>query len=134
MVFEGKVIGHDLVSFTDPLLCKACGQCVSACPANARSISPSLREMARQKLSAEPGIVAFACKFGWGYASDDDKFAGIKELIPVICIGKVKAADILAAFTRKAQMVSSSLAARRATALHGREIRGAKKEFLCFTE
>jgi|GEM_PF-259370 len=101
VLFEGKVIGHDRVSFTDPLLCKACGQCVSACPAGARSISQSLREMAREKLSKEPGIVCFACKFGWGYAADDDKFASVKELIPVICIGKVKAADILAAFTTK---------------------------------
>jgi NADPH-dependent glutamate synthase beta subunit-like oxidoreductase/coenzyme F420-reducing hydrogenase delta subunit len=101
VVFEGKVIGQDRVSFTDSLLCKACGQCVSACPAGARSISPDFSSMAREKIDDQPGIVCFACKFGWGYTADDDKFASIKEIVPVICIGKVKGTDILEAFTKK---------------------------------
>ncbi|HAR95839.1 MAG TPA: hypothetical protein DCR97_07745 [Deltaproteobacteria bacterium] len=101
VLFEGRVIGQDTVSFTDPLLCKSCGQCVAACPAGARSISPDFSAMARDKIAEQPGIVCFACKFGWAYAAEDDRFASLKEVVPVICIGKVRATDILEAFTKK---------------------------------
>ncbi|OPY68011.1 MAG: Glutamate synthase (NADPH) small chain [Syntrophorhabdus sp. PtaU1.Bin050] len=101
IIFEGRVVGQDRVSYTDPLLCKACGQCVSACPAGARSLSPDVAAAVREKIHDQPGIICFACKFSWGYTADKGKFADIKELVPVICLGKVDTHEILSAFTKK---------------------------------
>jgi coenzyme F420-reducing hydrogenase delta subunit len=101
IIFEGRVVGQDRVSYTDPLLCKACGQCVSACPAGARSLSPDVAAAVREKIHDQPGIICFACKFGWGYTAEKGKFADIKELVPVICLGKVDIHEILSAFTKK---------------------------------
>lgn len=103
ILFEGREIGVKRVSYSDPLLCKACGMCVSACPSGAREILPDPH--AQRKVNAEPGIVCFACKFGWGYASDNDNFENLESLVPVVCIGKVDASDILEAFSKGAEGV-----------------------------
>jgi coenzyme F420-reducing hydrogenase delta subunit/NAD-dependent dihydropyrimidine dehydrogenase PreA subunit len=103
ILFEGREIGVKRVSYSDPLLCKACGMCVSACPSGAREILPDPH--AQRKVDTEPGIVCFACKFGWGYASDNGNFKNLKSLVPVVCIGKVDASDILEAFSKGAEGV-----------------------------
>lgn len=103
-LFEGRVIGVKRVSYTDPILCKACGMCVSACPSSARRLVPDL-SIDQQKTEYEPGVVCFYCKFGWGYASGNGKMGGVKNMIPVVCIGKVDATDILNAFNKGADGV-----------------------------
>ena len=70
VLFEGREIGKKRVSFSDPLLCKACGMCVSACPSAARELSFDFSTIEKEKIANEPGVVCFACRFGWGYASD----------------------------------------------------------------
>jgi len=103
--FEGRVVGTKRVSYTDPVLCKACGICVSACPSGARHLVPDPSSIAKQKIDYQPGIVCFACKFGWGYTSDNGISANVKAMVPVICIGKVDAIDILNAFNKGADGV-----------------------------
>ena len=104
VLFEGREIGKKRVSFSDPLLCKACGMCVSACPSAARELSFDFSTIEKEKIANEPGVVCFACRFGWGYASDNTA-ANLKSLIPVACIGKVDATDILGAFHKGADGV-----------------------------
>ena len=44
-------------------------------------------------------IVCFSCNFGWGYLADEQELAQkIKNWIPITCMGKVDATDILEAF------------------------------------
>jgi len=102
--FEGRVIGTKRISYTDPVLCKACGMCVSACPSGARQLVPDL-SIEKQKAEYKPGVVCFYCKFGWGYAFDQEKMEKIINMIPVVCIGKVDATDILNAFNKGADGV-----------------------------
>jgi NADPH-dependent glutamate synthase beta subunit-like oxidoreductase/coenzyme F420-reducing hydrogenase delta subunit/NAD-dependent dihydropyrimidine dehydrogenase PreA subunit len=98
-----RTVGKRLVSFSDPLKCKACGQCVSACPSGARSLVPDIL-VHTYKIDYEPRIVCFACKFGWGYAAE--QLASPKDhVIPVVCIGKVDATEILNAFNSGADGV-----------------------------
>jgi NADPH-dependent glutamate synthase beta subunit-like oxidoreductase/coenzyme F420-reducing hydrogenase delta subunit/NAD-dependent dihydropyrimidine dehydrogenase PreA subunit len=104
VLFEGHEIGKKRVSFSDPLLCKACGMCVSACPSAARELSFDFSTIEKEKIANEPGVVCFACRFGWGYASDGP-VANLKSLVPVVCIGKVDATDILGAFHKGADGV-----------------------------
>ena len=104
-LFEGKVIGVKRISYTDPVLCKACGMCVSACPSGARHLEPDFSSPLKQKAEYQPGIVCFHCKFGWGYTADNVKLANIKNMVPVVCIGKVDATDILNAFDKGADGV-----------------------------
>lgn len=97
--FEGREVGLKKVSYTDPLLCKGCGMCVSACPSGAREIVPDVSAQA-QMIQQGPGIVCFVCKFGWGYAGEKKEFQNVKSVVPVVCIGKVDATDILTALAR----------------------------------
>jgi F420-non-reducing hydrogenase iron-sulfur subunit len=47
----------------------------------------------------EPKIVCFACSFGWGYLTDHKELESkIKNLVPVICSGKVDSTHITRAF------------------------------------
>ena len=96
-IIEGREVAIRRVSYSDPLKCKACGQCVSACPSGARELLPEGSMMGRRKLKYEPGIVCFACRFGWVYAAEELP-KNIKNLIPVVCIGKVDATEIVHAF------------------------------------
>jgi NADPH-dependent glutamate synthase beta subunit-like oxidoreductase/coenzyme F420-reducing hydrogenase delta subunit len=96
-IIEGREVATRRVSYSDPLKCKACGQCVSACPSGARELLPEGSMMGRRKLTYEPGIVCFACRFGWVYAAEELP-KNIKNLIPVVCIGKVDATEIVHAF------------------------------------
>jgi F420-non-reducing hydrogenase iron-sulfur subunit len=51
-------------------------------------------------------IVCFSCKFGWGYLTGDETIrALVPNSIPVICTGKIDAANIIDAFERKADGV-----------------------------
>jgi len=45
-----------------------------------------------------PKLVCFSCKFGWGYLNSNGYDKQIKNLIPVICIGKVDTTHIIGAF------------------------------------
>ena len=103
-IVEGREVGTRLVSYSDPIKCKACGQCVSACPSGARELVPDLSKMEKQKIGDKPGIVCFACKFGYGYCGNGIG-ASLKTLIPVVCIGKVDTTDILNAFKKGADGV-----------------------------
>lgn len=98
--FDGREVGIKRISYSDPLLCKACGMCVSACPSGARELVPDVSATEKHQIAEGPGVVAFACKFGWGYGSDNGHFANVKNMIPVVCIGKVDATDILGAFRK----------------------------------
>jgi NADPH-dependent glutamate synthase beta subunit-like oxidoreductase/coenzyme F420-reducing hydrogenase delta subunit/ferredoxin len=100
ILFDGREVGVKRVSYTDPLLCKACGMCVSACPSGARELVPDLSATEKHKITDKSGIVCFACKFGWGYAAGNGTFKNIKSMVPVVCIGKVDATDILEAFKK----------------------------------
>jgi NADPH-dependent glutamate synthase beta subunit-like oxidoreductase/coenzyme F420-reducing hydrogenase delta subunit len=104
ILYEGREIGKKRVSFSDPVLCKACGMCVSACPSGARELSFDFSTIEKEKIHNEPGVVCFACRFGWGYAADGP-VANLKSLVPVVCIGKVDATDILDAFQKGADGV-----------------------------
>jgi NADPH-dependent glutamate synthase beta subunit-like oxidoreductase/coenzyme F420-reducing hydrogenase delta subunit len=104
----GYETGLKRISYTDPLLCKACGMCVAACPSGARELVPDLTSDEQKKIDQQPGIVSFACKFGWGFAADNGNFKSVKNLktmVPVVCIGKVDATDILDAFNKGADGV-----------------------------
>ncbi len=105
VIFDGREIGKKRVSYSDPLLCKACGMCVSACPSGARELSFDFSTHEKEKIAADPGVVCFACRFGWGYAADASPFANVKSFVPVVCIGKVDATDILSAFQKGAHGV-----------------------------
>jgi len=96
-IIEGREVATRRVSYSDPLKCKACGQCVSACPSGARELLPEGSMMGRRELKYEPGIVCFSCRFGWIYAAEGLP-KNIKNLIPVVCIGKVDATEIVHAF------------------------------------
>jgi NADPH-dependent glutamate synthase beta subunit-like oxidoreductase/coenzyme F420-reducing hydrogenase delta subunit/NAD-dependent dihydropyrimidine dehydrogenase PreA subunit len=98
-----RVVGARLVSFSDPLKCKACGQCVSACPSGARALVPDIL-VHTYEIDYEPRIVCFACKFGWGFATEQ-LGASADHVIPVVCIGKVDATEILNAFNSGADGV-----------------------------
>jgi NADPH-dependent glutamate synthase beta subunit-like oxidoreductase/coenzyme F420-reducing hydrogenase delta subunit/NAD-dependent dihydropyrimidine dehydrogenase PreA subunit len=98
-----RTVGTRLVSFSDPLKCKACGQCVSACPSGARALVPDIL-VHTYKIDYEPRIVCFACKFGWGYATEQ-LTASTDHVIPVVCMGKVDATEILNAFNSGADGV-----------------------------
>ena len=45
-----------------------------------------------------PKLVCFSCKFGWGYVGGDGALAKVKNLVPVICSGKVDTTHIMEAF------------------------------------
>lgn len=102
-IIEGREVGMRMVSYTDPLRCKGCGMCVSACPSKARELSPDISKMEKHKVGQEPGVVCFACKFGWGYCGA--LTTGVETVVPVVCIGKVDATDILHAFEKGAEGV-----------------------------
>lgn len=54
----------------------------------------------------EPKIICFSCKFGWGYLTDEHVLTRqVKNLIPIICSGKVDTLHILNAFKRGADGV-----------------------------
>jgi NADPH-dependent glutamate synthase beta subunit-like oxidoreductase/coenzyme F420-reducing hydrogenase delta subunit len=103
-IVEGREVATRLVSYSDPIKCKACGMCVSACPSGARELEPDLSKMEKQRISEEPGIVCFACKFGYGFCGNG-LAANLKTLIPVVCIGKVDTTDVLNAFKKGADGV-----------------------------
>ena len=103
-IIEGREVGTRLVSYSDPIKCKACGLCVSACPSGARQLVPDLAKTEKQKIAERPGIVCFACKFGYGYCGNGAA-SGVKTLIPVVCIGKVDTTDIINAFRKGAEGV-----------------------------
>jgi NADPH-dependent glutamate synthase beta subunit-like oxidoreductase/coenzyme F420-reducing hydrogenase delta subunit/NAD-dependent dihydropyrimidine dehydrogenase PreA subunit len=98
-----RVVEPRFVSFSDPLKCKACGQCVSACPSGARALVPDIL-LHTYDIDYEPRIVCFVCKFGWGYATEQ-LAASTDHIIPVVCIGKVDATEILNAFNSGADGV-----------------------------
>jgi coenzyme F420-reducing hydrogenase delta subunit/NAD-dependent dihydropyrimidine dehydrogenase PreA subunit len=104
LIYEGREVGKKRVSYSDPLLCKACGMCVSACPSGARELSLDFSSIEKEKIKDEPGVVCFACRFGWGYAGEGP-VASLKSLVPVVCIGMVDATDILEAFKKGADGV-----------------------------
>lgn len=52
-----------------------------------------------------PKLVCFSCKFGWGYLFGDKISAEVKNLIPVICSGKVDTTHIMEAFQNGADGV-----------------------------
>jgi coenzyme F420-reducing hydrogenase delta subunit len=45
-----------------------------------------------------PKLVCFSCKFGWGYLNGNGYDKQLKNLIPVICSGKVDTINIVGAF------------------------------------
>jgi NADPH-dependent glutamate synthase beta subunit-like oxidoreductase/coenzyme F420-reducing hydrogenase delta subunit len=98
-----REVGKRLVSYSDPLKCKACGQCVSSCPSGARALLPDITRK-QYEIDFEPKIICFACKFGWGYTTDL-LAASVNHVIPVVCMGKVDATEILNAFNRGADGV-----------------------------
>jgi NADPH-dependent glutamate synthase beta subunit-like oxidoreductase/coenzyme F420-reducing hydrogenase delta subunit/NAD-dependent dihydropyrimidine dehydrogenase PreA subunit len=107
IVYEGREIGRERVSHTDPALCKGCGMCVSACPSGARELVPDIPASIKRQIEEQPrdgGVVCFACKFGWGYSTDSIKTEA-KTVIPVVCIGKVDSTEILEAFQMGAEGV-----------------------------
>ncbi len=65
---------------------------------------PDLSGAEKQKIEDRPGIVAFTCKVGYGYVGNG-LAAAVQTLIPVVCIGKVDATDILQAFRKGADGV-----------------------------
>ena len=99
ILFEGREVGTERISYMDPLLCKACGMCVTAALQGTRADTRYLcgRET---KIAEGPGIVCFACKFGWGYASNNGHFENVKSIMPVVCTGKVDATKIIDAFRK----------------------------------
>lgn len=52
-----------------------------------------------------PKLVCFSCKFGWGYVGGDGALAKVKNLVPVICSGKVDTTHVIEAFRRGADGV-----------------------------
>lgn len=95
--FEGREVGSKKISYSDPVLCKACGLCVSTCPSGARQLIPDTPE---NDIERGSGIICFVCKFGWGFAGDGLKLQNVKKIVPVVCIGKVDASDILDALEK----------------------------------
>lgn len=57
-------------------------------------------------MSYEPKLVVFSCKFSWGYLSDEATLSKqAKNLLPIICSGKVDSTHILNAFRQGADGV-----------------------------
>ncbi len=104
-IYEGRIIGVKRVSNTDPVLCKACGMCVAACPSGARALEPDISRVTLRPKDKELGIVCFYCKFGWAFVGGEEKFSEVKTAIPVVCIGKVDATEIIDAFQKGADGV-----------------------------
>jgi F420-non-reducing hydrogenase iron-sulfur subunit len=52
-----------------------------------------------------PKLVCFSCKFGWGYVNGAGVAAEVKNLVPVICSGKVDTTHIMEAFRKGADGV-----------------------------
>ncbi len=103
-----KERGGKLTSITEEFKCKACGMCISSCPSGARDYSTPRTVLMSEhiKNNAEaPKVVCFSCKFGWGYLSDQELIANLKNLIPVTCIGMVDASQILNALNEGADGV-----------------------------
>lgn len=57
-------------------------------------------------INYEPKLICFSCKFSWGYLTDETVLARqMKNLVPIICSGKVDTSHILNAFKRGADGV-----------------------------
>ena len=52
-----------------------------------------------------PKLVCFSCKFGWGYLNGNGYTKKLKNLIPVMCSGKVDTTHIMNAFREGADGV-----------------------------
>ncbi|HVO66619.1 MAG TPA: hydrogenase iron-sulfur subunit [Syntrophales bacterium] len=52
-----------------------------------------------------PKLVCFSCKFGWGYLNGNGYAKKLKNLIPVMCSGKVDTTHIMNAFREGADGV-----------------------------
>ena len=52
-----------------------------------------------------PKLVCFSCKFGWGYLNGNGYYKQVRNLIPVICSGKVDTTHIIGAFKEGADGV-----------------------------
>ncbi len=52
-----------------------------------------------------PKLVCFSCRFGWGYLNANQAPAGIPNLVPVVCCGKIDTLDIIEAFRHGADGV-----------------------------
>ena len=54
----------------------------------------------------EPKIVCFSCKFSWGYLSEENAVEKqVKNLVPIICCGKLDVQYLVDAFTNGADGV-----------------------------
>src|SRR4030042_5136604 len=54
----------------------------------------------------EPKLVCFSCKFSWGYLGNESALSSqVKNLIPIICSGKVDTNHIVDAFKHGADGV-----------------------------
>jgi coenzyme F420-reducing hydrogenase delta subunit len=62
-------------------------------------------EKAKTKTQFSPRLVCFTCKFGWGYLNSGLFSKEFKNIIPVMCSGKVDTLHIVDAFRNGADGV-----------------------------
>jgi F420-non-reducing hydrogenase iron-sulfur subunit len=62
-------------------------------------------EKAKTKTIFSPRLVCFTCKFGWGYLNTGEFSKEFKNIIPVMCSGKVDTLHIVDAFRKGADGV-----------------------------
>jgi coenzyme F420-reducing hydrogenase delta subunit len=62
-------------------------------------------EKAKTKAIFSPRLVCFTCKFGWGYLNSGEFSKEFKNIIPVMCSGKVDTQHIVDAFRNGADGV-----------------------------
>jgi len=62
-------------------------------------------EKAKTKTQFSPRLVCFTCKFGWGYLNSGLFSKEFKNIIPVMCSGKVDTQHIVDAFRKGADGV-----------------------------
>ncbi len=121
-IIEGREVGTRLVSYTDPVKCKACGMCVCCLSFGRQEAGPG-PFAGRERFAEKPGIVTFACKFGYGYCGNG-LGADIKTFVPVICIGKVDTTRYPGRLQERSGGCAPPRVRRRLLPLPGRQRRG----------
>lgn len=108
------------VAYMDPAMCQSCGICAAECPAEAITVRLSEDHLINKRLGdieklfsggkAKKKTVGFICQYGQMWANerlwkiDESDLSGV-QLVDVLCLGRLSANQMLAAFEAGADRV-----------------------------